>query len=96
MTENLEAFLRAYTRSWWPAPSRVEGRIGFWIDALCINQNDIDERNEQVKRMRDMYKQAFITLIWLGQGADDSDQAIDLLDSIAQYPFDLWDDGAFA
>jgi hypothetical protein len=26
-----------------------------WVDALCINQDDIDERNEQVKLMGDIY-----------------------------------------
>jgi len=31
-------------------------RLGIWIDAVCINQNDVEERNVQVKRMRDIYK----------------------------------------
>jgi len=26
-----------------------------WIDALCIDQGNIPERNDQVKRMRDIY-----------------------------------------
>ncbi|KAI0805557.1 heterokaryon incompatibility protein-domain-containing protein [Xylaria sp. FL0064] len=29
-----------------------------WCDAICINQGDIDERNQQVKRMADIYSQA--------------------------------------
>jgi hypothetical protein len=26
-----------------------------WIDAICINQDDITERNQQVAKMRDIY-----------------------------------------
>ena len=29
-----------------------------WIDALCINQEDMEERNVQVKRMASIYKLA--------------------------------------
>jgi hypothetical protein len=28
----------------------------FWIDAICINQGDLDERGSQFRRMRDIYK----------------------------------------
>ena len=38
----------------------------FWVDALCINQSDIDERNDQVQLMRRIYKQADSVMIWLG------------------------------
>lgn len=37
-----------------------------WIDALCINQDDLQERAAQVTRMKDIYKQAFLVYIWLG------------------------------
>lgn len=39
----------------------------FWIDALCINQNDIIERNEQVAIMGDIYAYAGIVVVWLGE-----------------------------
>lgn len=39
-----------------------------WIDQVCINQDDIDERNEQVLLMRDIYIQAKSCFIWLGTG----------------------------
>ncbi|KAF2793996.1 hypothetical protein K505DRAFT_325083 [Melanomma pulvis-pyrius CBS 109.77] len=38
----------------------------FWIDALCINQNDVDERSNQVKGMREIYQNARSVRIWLG------------------------------
>jgi hypothetical protein len=38
-----------------------------WIDALCINQSDNKEKGLQVQMMRDIYKSASRTIIWLGQ-----------------------------
>ena len=37
-----------------------------WIDALCINQANVDERNQQVMLMGHIYKNASEVLIWLG------------------------------
>jgi len=51
----------------------------FWIDAICINQNDIPERNAQVLIMGDIYEQAEEVVIWLGEEADDSSLAFDLI-----------------
>lgn len=39
-----------------------------WIDALCINQEDIEERANQVKLMRRIYEKAAMVKIWLGKG----------------------------
>lgn len=38
-----------------------------WIDAICINQNDIEERNAQVAIMDQIYREAKITIVWLGR-----------------------------
>lgn len=38
-----------------------------WIDALCINQDDIEERGSQVLIMADIYRNATLTNIWLGK-----------------------------
>ncbi|OAL03492.1 HET-domain-containing protein [Phaeosphaeriaceae sp. SRC1lsM3a] len=37
-----------------------------WIDALCINQHDIKEKNLQVTRMGLIYNRARRVLVWLG------------------------------
>ncbi|KAM0168886.1 hypothetical protein ACHAPF_010545 [Botrytis cinerea] len=37
-----------------------------WIDALCINQDDVNERNHQVMQMSSIYKQAREVIVWLG------------------------------
>ncbi|KAF7867484.1 uncharacterized protein EAF02_009675 [Botrytis sinoallii] len=38
-----------------------------WIDAICINQEDIPERNSQVKYMGTIYSKSSIVLAWLGE-----------------------------
>jgi hypothetical protein len=55
-----------------------------WIDAICINQNNIAERNEQVLRMRDIYKYARRVLVWLGEEAQDSKLALDTIRLVSQ------------
>jgi hypothetical protein len=46
-----------------------EERI-IWIDALCISQVDLPEKNHQVGQMRQVYVTAEMTLVWLGEEAD--------------------------
>lgn len=51
---------------------------GLWADAICINQSDEIEKTEQVRMMRDIYKAAKFTIIWLGPLEDGDVQAIQL------------------
>lgn len=37
-----------------------------WVDALCINQNDHQERSKQVQLIGDIYKAAGQVIVWLG------------------------------
>ena len=50
-----------------------------WIDAICIDQENIQERNEQVQLMRDMYQGALRVLVCLGEESADSARAIDFV-----------------
>ena len=54
-----------------------------WIDAICINQQDVHERSAQVERMGDIYRSARQTTVWLGPEEDDSCLAIETLDHLA-------------
>lgn len=38
-----------------------------WIDAICIDQANIEERGHQVAHMRDIYRRATRVLVWLGR-----------------------------
>lgn len=44
---------------------KSESRI-IWADALCINQQDVTERNHQVSKMGSIFENAFQVVIWLG------------------------------
>jgi hypothetical protein len=60
-----------------------------WVDALCINQDDIDERNAQVAQMHFIYQAAAAVFVWLGSGDSSSEALCDklsasALDGIAQ------------
>jgi Heterokaryon incompatibility protein (HET) len=43
-----------------------------WVDALCINQTDIKERNHQVRQMRQIYQTAECVNVWLGPEFEES------------------------
>lgn len=53
--------------------------VSLWIDALCINQDDIPERNHQVNQMRAIYKDAEEVIAWLGKEDNESHLAMHLL-----------------
>jgi hypothetical protein len=50
--------------------------ITLWIDALCINQGHVIEKEEQVQQMKHIYEDAINTIIWLGPAGNDSDKVI--------------------
>lgn len=52
------------------ALKRLRQQIGkrtLWIDALCIDQNNKEERAQQVSLMGVVYRQAKAVLVWLGE-----------------------------
>lgn len=71
ITPSLAATLRRIRN---PASSSAtaDGSL-IWIDAICINQADLAERESQVKLMGRIYRQASRVLIWLGEGTEHSD-----------------------
>tara|TARA_R110002003_G_scaffold1926_2_gene23733 strand:- start:5380 stop:8391 length:3012 start_codon:yes stop_codon:yes gene_type:complete len=50
-----------------------------WIDAICINQADDQERNQQVQMMSRVYTRAKEVCIWLGEDTHESKVAIDFI-----------------
>ncbi|TVY54787.1 Heterokaryon incompatibility protein 6 OR allele, partial [Lachnellula suecica] len=50
-----------------------------WVDAVCINQQNIPERNRQVHSMGSIFAGAQNTLIYLGEPDEKSDQVIQSL-----------------
>ena len=50
--------------------------LPFWIDAICINQDDVDEKNRQVQMMSKIYSNAKAVVAWLGHYAHHADHTI--------------------
>ncbi|KAF2027293.1 hypothetical protein EK21DRAFT_72158 [Setomelanomma holmii] len=50
-----------------------------WVDAVCIDQGNIKERNEQVRQMVNIYSLADRVLIDIGDADEDSDSALDII-----------------
>jgi len=51
-----------------------------WIDAVCINQEDLRERGEQVRIMKEIFAKAFHVVIWLGRETEEDQVAFSVLD----------------
>ncbi|KAE8452702.1 hypothetical protein EG329_013961 [Mollisiaceae sp. DMI_Dod_QoI] len=54
-----------------------------WIDALCINQGDDNERNHQVAQMGMIYSQAETVCIWLGRDDNNTQKIFYLINKIS-------------
>lgn len=50
-----------------------------WVDAICIDQRNTKERNEQVPNMDKIYGNAKSVCIWLGEGDVHSNLAMDFI-----------------
>lgn len=46
------------------------GSMTLWIDAICINQQDVQERGHQVRFMHAIYTTARIVRVWLDTNVD--------------------------
>ena len=59
ITSNVSSMLRHLRKSSKPRY--------LWIDAICLNQDDAQEKSIQVARMGDIYHEARKVLVWLGE-----------------------------
>lgn len=73
ITQNLERALR-HLRA-----SRIAVKL--WADSLCINQEDVEERNFHVSQMRSIYSAAQSTAIFLGEATEGSDALLHAIQS---------------
>lgn len=73
-TNNLKCALR-HLRS-------KQSRI-LWVDAVCINQKNVDERNHQVKRVGKIYAKASKVIVWLGEADENTALAFSTLEPLA-------------
>ncbi|KAL5600603.1 hypothetical protein FOVSG1_008415 [Fusarium oxysporum f. sp. vasinfectum] len=70
-----------------PTPVPLDHRFTFptllWVDAICINQDDLDERAQQVTLMQEIYSRASSVLVWLGRATEQTVPAFRLLLGLA-------------
>ena len=72
------------TRNLIAALSRIGStRRLMWVDAICINQADVTEKNYQVLMMARIYKQAEGVVSWLGDSDDSSRRGMRFISDLA-------------
>ncbi|KAI0907202.1 hypothetical protein F4823DRAFT_603949 [Ustulina deusta] len=76
---NLHAALLELRKSQW-----VCHGIRLWIDALCINQGDVNEREQQVAIMRSIYFSSWQVVVWLGPTTESTSLAYTALAWLAR------------
>ncbi|KAI1385563.1 HET-domain-containing protein [Hypoxylon trugodes] len=73
ISKNLESALRH---------SGFEPGDYIWADAICINQDDDNEKAHQIGLMGHIYSKAQETAVWLGEESRDTPHAYDLITEI--------------
>ncbi|KAK5164246.1 uncharacterized protein LTR77_009940 [Saxophila tyrrhenica] len=84
-------------------PSRLDNALSslrekyadeyLWADAVCINQNDDEEKSVQVRRMASTYSDAESVVVWLGEELYDTALGLRLLEKLcAAHPSANGDD----
>ncbi|KAF5246480.1 hypothetical protein FANTH_6852 [Fusarium anthophilum] len=63
--------------------SKSATSLKLWVDAICINQADKDEKGHQVSMMKDIYSQSGVVLCWLGSPTDKIHAAMDAVETVA-------------
>ena len=75
--------IRAHNAVSSPSDSPIRDQDGcilpIWIDALCINQDNKEEKADQVLMMLTIYSKASNVLVWMGDGNAHTDAAFDIM-----------------
>lgn len=69
---------------------KTDGHRLLWVDAICINQSLIPERNHQLGLMARIYHNATRVVVYLGEAADESDAAMNWIREIDDSGEDPW------
>ena len=59
-----------------------DSKLTIWVDAVCINQRDVSERNQQVGIMGAIYEQANKVHVWLGDADEQSDRGMQIFQKL--------------
>ena len=76
---NLDAALRHFRQP------DADAHVSLWVDALCINQDDKEEKTHQVQKMSQIYRTANHVLVWLGAGDPRCEEALEFIDDAVDF-----------
>ncbi|KAJ4988146.1 ankyrin and het domain protein [Stagonosporopsis vannaccii] len=64
--------------------------VYYWVDALCMDQGNVLERNSQVARMADIFRKASGVIVWLGREDDYTADALEVIRKVSEIPMNDW------
>jgi hypothetical protein len=82
------------TRNGHDALRHLRERLGsftIWIDAICIDQTNHEEKLNQVRLMGSIYSKASIVYVWMGIGKNSSNRALDFIEHARFQHYFRWD-----
>ncbi|KAH7075820.1 heterokaryon incompatibility protein-domain-containing protein [Paraphoma chrysanthemicola] len=71
------------------AVRRREEDVFVWVDALCIDQQNNEEKNRQIRLMGQIYSCATSVAIWIGPEFENSELAVPLLQNVKDNTVDM-------
>lgn len=89
VTANLRDALQMLNKSK-VATNEITKQKYVWIDALCVDQENIAERNAQVANMAETFKAAQGVIVWLGKEDDFTADAVEVIEQISAIPETVW------
>ncbi|OIW29751.1 hypothetical protein CONLIGDRAFT_343943 [Coniochaeta ligniaria NRRL 30616] len=85
VTTNLAACLkRLAIRQAAKDPAEGDSSLNIWVDAICINQDDVVERNAQVLRMKEIFPHAKELIVWLGEEGPHTGLAVERINDVTR------------
>jgi hypothetical protein len=84
VTQNLHRALQRFRKT----------TVLLWVDAICINQQDLDEKNVQVNMMAKIYVKAASVAVWLGPDEhNDAKELSEDVEKTVKYAVRVIEDG---
>jgi hypothetical protein len=84
ITKNCSELLYSFRN---PRRRDANSKRRLWVDSICINQQDDDEKSAQVEMMQQIYQRSSQVLIWLGPATPESDL---LFHTIRKFTWQWW------